>query len=124
MPRQLHAAVPTSETPGCRLQRQNIQMRDLCHPLNSCGAQEEFVVLLPTADVAASLARAERLRLKVKELTILHQGKSMGMLTISVGVAAFPEHGMSPKELMAAADAALYKAKRGDAQPSAGRPNS
>jgi hypothetical protein len=39
MTRQLHAAVPTSETPGCRLQRQNIQMRDLCHPLNSCGAQ-------------------------------------------------------------------------------------
>jgi len=29
-----------------------------------------------------------------------------------VGVAAFPEHGMSPKDLMAAADAALYEAKR------------
>jgi hypothetical protein len=39
MTRQLHAAVPTSETPGCRLQRQDIQMRDLCNPLNSCGAQ-------------------------------------------------------------------------------------
>jgi PleD family two-component response regulator len=37
----------------------------------------------------------------------------MGMITISVGVAAFPEHGTSPKELMAAADAALYEAKRG-----------
>jgi hypothetical protein len=33
MTRQLHAAVPTSETPGCRLQRQNIQMRDLCQPI-------------------------------------------------------------------------------------------
>src|SRR5262252_3971229 len=39
MTRQLHTAVPTSETPRGRLQRQNIQMRDLCHPLNSCGAQ-------------------------------------------------------------------------------------
>jgi predicted signal transduction protein with EAL and GGDEF domain len=29
-----------------------------------------------------------------------------------VGVAAFPQHGTSPKELMAAADAALYEAKR------------
>src|SRR5436305_2019279 len=38
MTRQLHAAVPTSETPRCRLQRQNVQMRDLCHPLNFCGA--------------------------------------------------------------------------------------
>jgi diguanylate cyclase (GGDEF)-like protein len=51
------------------------------------------------------------LRLKMKELTILHQGRSMGMLTVSIGVAAFPEHGLSPKELMAAADAALYEAK-------------
>ena len=60
-----------------------------------------------------SRARAERLRSKMRELTILHQGKSMGMITISIGVAVFPEHGMSPKELMAAADAALYEAKRG-----------
>jgi diguanylate cyclase (GGDEF)-like protein len=44
--------------------------------------------------------------------TIMHQGKSLGMVTFSVGVAAFPEHGMSPKELMAADDAALYEAKR------------
>jgi len=74
---------------------------------------EEFVVILPTADQAASRARAERLRSKTKELTILHQGRSMGMITISVGVAVFPEHGTSPKDLMAAADAALYEAKRG-----------
>jgi len=74
---------------------------------------EEFVVILPTADLAASRARAERLRTKTKELSILHQGRSMGMITISVGVGVFPEHGTSPKELMAAADAALYEAKRG-----------
>jgi len=73
---------------------------------------EEFVVILPTADVEASRARAERLRSKLRELAILYQGKSLGMITISVGVAVFPEHGLSPKELMAAADAALYAAKR------------
>jgi len=74
---------------------------------------EEFVVVLPTADPETSRARAEKLRLKMRELTIMYQGKSLGMVTISVGVAAFPEHGRSPKELMAAADAALYQAKRG-----------
>jgi diguanylate cyclase (GGDEF)-like protein/PAS domain S-box-containing protein len=74
---------------------------------------EEFVVILPTADLEASRARAERLRSRMRELTIMHQGKSLGMVTISVGVATFPEHGLSPKELMAAADAALYEAKRG-----------
>ena len=72
---------------------------------------EEFVVILPTASLEAACARAERLRLKMKELTVLHQGRSMGMLTVSIGVAVFPEHGVSPKELMAAADAALYEAK-------------
>lgn len=74
---------------------------------------EEFVVILPTADPETSRARAERLRMKMRELTIMYQGKSLGMVTISVGVAAFPAHGTSPKELMAAADAALYEAKRG-----------
>jgi diguanylate cyclase (GGDEF)-like protein len=74
---------------------------------------EEFVVILPTADAAAARARAERLRTRMRELTIIHRGSSLGMVTISVGVAAFPQHGMSPKDLMAAADAALYQAKRG-----------
>ncbi|MGB8986186.1 MAG: diguanylate cyclase [Candidatus Sulfotelmatobacter sp.] len=74
---------------------------------------EEFVVILPTADLEGSTARGEKLRSKMRELSIMHQGKSLGMVTLSVGVAAFPAHAMSPKELMAAADAALYEAKRG-----------
>jgi diguanylate cyclase (GGDEF)-like protein len=73
---------------------------------------EEFVVILPTASVEVAQARGERLRAKMRELNITHQDKSLGMVTISVGVAAFPQHGTSPKELMAAADAALYEAKR------------
>jgi diguanylate cyclase (GGDEF)-like protein/PAS domain S-box-containing protein len=74
---------------------------------------EEFVVILPTADMNSSQARGERLRSKMRELTVMHQGRSLGMITISIGVASFPQHGTSPKELMAAADAALYEAKRG-----------
>ncbi|MGA9510930.1 MAG: diguanylate cyclase [Candidatus Sulfotelmatobacter sp.] len=74
---------------------------------------EEFVVILPTADIEGSRTRGEKLRSKMRELSILHQGKSLGMVTFSVGVAAFPAHGMSPRELMAAADSALYEAKRG-----------
>jgi diguanylate cyclase (GGDEF)-like protein len=74
---------------------------------------EEFVVILPTADLEGSRTRGERLRSKMRELTITHQGKPLGMVTLSVGVATFPANGMSPKELMAAADAALYQAKRG-----------
>jgi diguanylate cyclase (GGDEF)-like protein/PAS domain S-box-containing protein len=73
---------------------------------------EEFVVILPTADQDASQSRAERLRSKMSGLNVIHQGRTLGAITISVGVAAFPQHGMSPKELMASADAALYEAKR------------
>jgi diguanylate cyclase (GGDEF)-like protein len=73
---------------------------------------EEFVVILPTADLNAAHARGERIRSKLRELTVLHHGQSLGMITISVGVAALPLHGTSPKDLLAAADAALYRAKR------------
>ena len=72
---------------------------------------EEFVIILPLADVTATQARGERIRSKLRELTILHQGKAVGMVTVSVGVAALPQHGMTPKTLEAA-DAALYRAKR------------
>jgi diguanylate cyclase (GGDEF)-like protein/PAS domain S-box-containing protein len=73
---------------------------------------EEFVVILPTADLNASHARAERIRSKIRELAVLHQGQSLGMITVSIGVAALPQHGTSPTELLEAADAALYRAKR------------
>jgi diguanylate cyclase (GGDEF)-like protein/PAS domain S-box-containing protein len=73
---------------------------------------EEFVVVLPMADLKASQARAEHIRAKLRELTILHQGRSVGMLTVSVGVAELPTHGTEGKELLEAADAALYRAKR------------
>ncbi len=73
---------------------------------------EEFVVILPMADLKASHARAERIRSKLRELAVMHQGQSLGQITVSIGVAALPEHGTTSKELIAAADAALYRAKR------------
>ncbi|HEY3973481.1 MAG TPA: diguanylate cyclase [Candidatus Sulfotelmatobacter sp.] len=73
---------------------------------------EEFVIILPTADLNAAHGRAERIRSKLREVTVLHQGKSLGMITVSVGVAALPMHGTSAQELLEAADAALYRAKR------------
>jgi diguanylate cyclase (GGDEF)-like protein/PAS domain S-box-containing protein len=73
---------------------------------------EEFVVILPTADLTAAIARAERIRSKMRELTVLHQGQAVGIVTVSVGVAALPDHGITPDALLEAADAALYRAKR------------
>jgi diguanylate cyclase (GGDEF)-like protein/PAS domain S-box-containing protein len=73
---------------------------------------EEFVIILPTASLEAASVRAECIRSKLREMTVHHHGQSLGMITVSVGAAAFPRHGASPKELLAAADAALYEAKK------------
>lgn len=73
---------------------------------------EEFVVVLPTADTRAAAARGERIRSKLRDLVVMHDGRSLGLITVSVGVAALPNHGTSEKELLQAADAALYRAKR------------
>ena len=73
---------------------------------------EEFVVILPTPDVRAGAARAERIRTKLRGLVVMHDGRSLGLITASIGVAALPNHGISQKDLLQAADAALYRAKR------------
>lgn len=73
---------------------------------------EEFVVILPAADLNVTEARAERIRSRLRELAVSHQGQSLGMITVSIGVAELPEHGTTAKELLESADAALYRAKR------------
>jgi diguanylate cyclase (GGDEF)-like protein len=73
---------------------------------------EEFVAILPMADLKTTQARAERIRSKLKEVTVVHDGQSLGPITVSIGVAALPDHGTIPKELLDTADAALYHAKR------------
>ena len=72
---------------------------------------EEFVIILPMAGFNTAYARAERIREKVHELNLLCRGEAVGKITVSAGVAGLPEHGLVPKELLKAADAALYRAK-------------
>ena len=73
---------------------------------------EEFVVVLPTADLRAAEARAQRIRAKLRDLVIMHNGQSLGLITASIGVSALPNHGTNERDLLQAADAALYRAKR------------
>jgi diguanylate cyclase (GGDEF)-like protein len=69
---------------------------------------EEFALLLSGADAERSIAAAERLRQTVAAAAL----EGIGRVTISLGVAACPVHARSERELYAAADAALYTAKR------------
>ena len=68
---------------------------------------EEFALLVPDTDTAGALVLAERLRRAVEV-----EFGGDGDLTASCGVASHPAHGASPAELIAAADRALYEAKR------------
>ncbi len=72
---------------------------------------EEFAVILPSTGVEGAAVAAERIRAAVAGLGIPHRAAPVGdSVTISVGGAAAA--GCSGPDLLAAADAALYRAKR------------
>jgi diguanylate cyclase (GGDEF)-like protein len=74
------------------------------------GGEEFCMVLLDTSpDVA--LRRAEKIRRAVKYITTTFDGHVLPPVTISLGVASFPEHGETPHTLITLADKALYWAK-------------
>ncbi|WP_338441975.1 GGDEF domain-containing protein [Synechococcus elongatus IITB4] len=67
---------------------------------------EEFVLILPGMNEQMAYQRAERIRLAVSQRVVGDR-----RITISLGVAAFPESGQIPSELLKAANMALLKAK-------------
>jgi diguanylate cyclase (GGDEF)-like protein len=73
---------------------------------------EEFVVILPQADIETAAARAEAIRWEVKKLHLTYGAESLPAITVSLGVAVYPVHGNRYEDLIKAADAALYTAKR------------
>ena len=73
---------------------------------------EEFTLILPGAPMDITEKRAETLRNLVQDLEIYYNGKPLDSITLSLGVASFPEHGATGEAVLQAADAALYAAKR------------
>jgi diguanylate cyclase (GGDEF)-like protein/PAS domain S-box-containing protein len=73
---------------------------------------EEFILLLPGCDALAAAEMAHRLRDSIEALRMEHRKHPLGIVTASLGVASFDAHTMaSNKDLITAADAALYRAK-------------
>jgi diguanylate cyclase (GGDEF)-like protein len=72
---------------------------------------EEFVLILPDATADSARRRAEQIRLAVQHMPLAYKGKPV-RLTISMGVAAFPENAPDSDSLLRRADEALYEAKR------------
>lgn len=73
---------------------------------------EEFAFLLPQSDKRQASEVAKRLCRAVEQRGFRANEVSEDVLTVSIGVAACPEDAMQPLELVAAADQALYSAKR------------
>jgi diguanylate cyclase (GGDEF)-like protein len=86
-----------------------------CAPEDAVVARyggEEFIVMMPGVSTDDALGYAEYLRNAVASHPFPHRTKQpFGCISISGGIAGFPDHGRSIQEVIRLADSALYKAK-------------
>ena len=68
-------------------------------------------MVLSEADLECGAARAEKLRLAIRDTNLTHLGQTLPAPTASFGVAVYPMNGTTPADLLKAADQALYRAK-------------
>ena len=83
---------------------------DSIRKIDVCGRYggEEFIVILPGVDTVSANAIAERIRQKIEKKKILGSKRE---LTVSMGIATYPNHGKWKQKLVEKADQALYVAK-------------
>jgi diguanylate cyclase (GGDEF)-like protein len=72
---------------------------------------EEFAIVLPESSSDDATTRANALRGEVKSLRLQYKKQTLGPLSLSAGVAAFPAHGSTVEELLKIADQCLYQSK-------------
>jgi diguanylate cyclase (GGDEF)-like protein len=74
---------------------------------------EEFTIILPDTPIEVAARRAENLRHEASLMELHHNGQNLGKVTISIGVATYPQHGTTRDTLIKSADEAAYRAKEG-----------
>jgi diguanylate cyclase (GGDEF)-like protein/PAS domain S-box-containing protein len=72
---------------------------------------EEFALILPESNEQDAACRMSQFGARVKGMVVFHEDKPLDQISVSVGIAAFPEHGPSIEALLRAADQALYLSK-------------
>jgi diguanylate cyclase (GGDEF)-like protein len=72
---------------------------------------EEFILILPGASTEGAYGRAEHLREGVKDLRVHFRDRVLPPVTLSMGIATYPDHGLEWNDLVRVADKALYRAK-------------
>ena len=74
---------------------------------------EEFVVVLPDTGAKACQVVAERIRNAVAHMNMPQVNeKPLPNITVSLGIAVYPDHGATLEEMLQASDRALYESKR------------
>ncbi|GFE74953.1 MULTISPECIES: sensor domain-containing diguanylate cyclase [Novosphingobium] len=71
---------------------------------------EEFLLLLPACDEEHARERARLIQERITGMTLVHDGTPLGPITVSIGIAIYPDHGPA-HGLIGTADAALLRAK-------------
>lgn len=72
---------------------------------------EEFLLVLPGIGQDSAVKRAEEIRQRCTELVIDHAGQALSV-TMSFGVACYPDHGQTADEIIINADKAMYQSKQ------------
>ena len=72
----------------------------------------DFVLVFTDSNLSSALQRAEMLRKQVKQLSVECRGQFLGAVSVSMGVALFPDHGNSLGDVFRASYEALHRAKR------------
>lgn len=73
---------------------------------------EEFILILPNADIETTRLRAEKVREEIAQCGIIYHRQELGPITMSLGVAGFPNHAQTLESVLKKADEALYIAKK------------
>lgn len=72
---------------------------------------EEFAIILPESSAKDAAKRANLLRIEASKISMRHLGQVLDSVTLSIGVAAFPEHGSTTEQILRMADQSLYQSK-------------
>jgi diguanylate cyclase (GGDEF)-like protein len=73
---------------------------------------EEFILFLPESSIENTHKRMEKIRKDFQRLKVRYHGKQLPSVTVSIGIASYPDQGKDPETLIDNADAALYRAKQ------------
>jgi len=84
--------------------RENLRQADIIARYGG----EEFVIFFPETDKTSASVLAERLRVGFSEIKL----DNLPKLTISIGIASYPDNGKDIESLIQNADAAMYRAKQ------------